>query len=276
MEITLSMSAIATFNRCPKKFQLRYLLGWEDDKPEKEALALGTSFHGNMEHYAKKLAGMPYEQLDWATPMGEVAIGYIQSCFFPKGEDILSVDDPHYIQVLPGIRLRTTFDLVYTEGLMLVVRDYKTFDRAPSLDIDLDFQARVYLWAAMQLWPGFLIYRFEHEYVRRCLPNVPKDKAGNCWTPDDCYKRQSMILNENQIEEDGVELLQTIADIRREIIFPRIWKRVNLKGGGYDQCASCPVKELCKAEKQGNLNNESDYLALAVRKDTIYATNSAT
>lgn len=270
MNFTLSMSAVATYLRCPNKFKLRYLEGWEDIRAERPALADGTAFHNYMEHYAKGIKDPSYRMdLDWATPMGEVAIGYLTYSDFPQ--DIISADDAQFVQIFPNCRLRTTFDLVYTNGNMLVIRDYKTFDRAPSLDIDLDFQARVYLWAAKQIWPGYEVYMFEHIYVRRTLPHIVKDKSGGKWEAADCYKRQQMILSAEEVEADGLELKQTINDILTYEASPkRIWTRVPLKGGGYDQCTSCSVKELCKADKLRYLHEISDYEALAERKDTVY------
>lgn len=269
--ITLSMSAIHTYLRCPKKFQLRYIQGWEDNRPEKAALAQGTAFHAYMEQYAKKQLGVPLNEINWATPMGEVALGYIITKGFPPYADILSVDDPQFVHIVPGVRLRTTFDLVYTRGDQLIVRDYKTFDRAPSLDVDLDFQSRTYLWAARQIWPGFRTYIFEHEHVRRTQPNIIKDKSGGRWTPSECYLRSQLILSAEETEEDGRELRNVIHDILKLIeTKSQMWFRVPLKGGGYDQCTSCFVKEVCKAEKQGTLNNEAAYLSLASKKDTIY------
>lgn len=270
MTITLSMSAIHTFLRCPKKFDIYNVRGWADDKPESEALTQGTHFHAYMQQYAKKCQGVPYEYLDWATPMGEIAIAYIKYRGFPKNA-VLSADDPHYINLFPNVLLRTTFDLVYDMGDMLVIRDYKTFERAPSMDIDLDFQARTYLAAASIIWPDYETYMFEHEYVRRTLPNVPKDKSGNKWSESDCYKQQQMILTKDEMAEDWEELgfaAASIISLLEEV--DTHWLRVPLKGGGYDDCSHCPIKNLCKAEKQGNLNTESDYLALAVKRETIY------
>ena len=248
--LTLSMSAVQAYQRCPKKFSIQYLMGYEDAREEKEALAQGTSIHKLLELAAK---GLPWEDHG---SMNEVAACYLQHNPLPDG--IISADDPQYVELTDlNVRLRTTFDLVYVEGDMLVVRDYKTFDRAPSLDVERNFQARCYLWAATQIWPGFEVYKFEHEYIRRTPPFVPKDQKKNVWFPKDCYIRSTLVLRGDSLVEDAEEIQEWVKEILRSIEHSDRWKRVYLNGGGYDGCNSCSVKNLCFAQSQGELDPQT-------------------
>jgi hypothetical protein len=104
------MSNIQMYLRCAKKFKLRAVEGWEDYAPEKQVLIDGTAFHAYMEYAAKKQMGVVQEGVNWATPMGEIARGYLEHQLLP--ENLMSADEAHYIQLSPDVRLRCTFDLV--------------------------------------------------------------------------------------------------------------------------------------------------------------------
>jgi PD-(D/E)XK nuclease superfamily len=250
MSITLSMSAIQTYQRCPMKFSIQQLAGLEDIRPESEALKSGTTIHRLLELAAK---GLPWEE---DGPMNEVVADYLK--YNPLPKNILSADDPQYVHLKDfNVRIRTTFDLVYSEDNMLVIRDYKSFANAPSLDIERNFQARCYVWAATQIWPDYEVYKFEHEYIRRTPPFVPKDKKGSCWTPSDCYISASLVLTKEAVEEDARELRAWVEEIMHNIEYRDRWKKVYLNGGGYDSCSSCSTKNLCLAKSSGNFDSQT-------------------
>lgn len=236
--------------RCKKKYQYNYEMLLDGVK-ENEAMAEGTAFHEIMADYART------GQLEIQSPMGDVARVYLEHRKFPS--NVVLVEDPIYIQFLPGVYVRGTCDLIYKdEDGSLVIRDWKTFARLPTLDSDLDFQARLYIALVMRHYKVSRV-RFEHEYVRRTPPGIPKDKAGNCWEPSDCYLTESIVVSLREVmaivKEVTIEL-ESLLKTRET----GNYTRTNLKGGGYDACSACSVKEICKTElTNGELNDYSLY-----------------
>jgi hypothetical protein len=197
--------------------------------------------------------------------MGEVARAYLKHRNFPSNT---KVEEPIYVEFLSGIYVRGTCDLTYkTEDGTLVVRDWKTFARLPSLDSDLDFQARLYIALVMRQYKTSKV-RFEHEYVRRTCPFIPKDKAGNVWQPEDCYLTESIVVSLREAATIVQEVKWELENLLRTR-YTGQYTRTNLKGGGYDSCASCSVKEICKAElTNGELNDYSLY-GISRKRDPI-------
>jgi hypothetical protein len=240
------------------KYQYELLL---DGVKENEAMAEGISFHTIMAGYAKtRTIG------ETSLPMGDVASVYLTHRKFPT--NIRLVEEPIYVEFLPGVYVRGTCDLIYeSEDGTLVVRDWKTFARLPSLDSDLDFQARLYIALVMRHYKTTKV-RFEHEYVRKTPPFIPKDKAGNVWQPEDCYLTESIVVS-------VAECAQIVQEVRWELESLLKTKengnytRTNLKGGGYDSCASCSVKEICKAELTNGELNDSLLYGISRKREAI-------
>jgi hypothetical protein len=254
------MSAVSTFMRCKKKYEYMYehLL---DGSKENEAMAEGTAFHAIMAEYART-----GRLTDADSPMGDVARVYLTHKTFPTS--VVRVEDPLYIPFLEGVFIRGTCDLIYKdEDGTLVIRDWKTFARLPSLDSDLDFQARLYIALVMRQYKTTNV-RFEHEYVRKTPPNVPKDKAGNCWSPDECYINTTIVASLKEtmtiVKEVTIELENLLRT--RET---GGYTRTNLKGGGFDSCASCSVKEICKAELTSGELNDSLLYGISRKRERI-------
>ncbi len=234
--IVISMSALQTFLRCGKKYEIQYEMLLDGVK-ENEAMAEGTAFHSIMAHYAT------YGQLpDEDSPMRDVASAWLRENEFPK--NVVLVEEPIYVQFLDGVYVRCTFDLVYRDMESLVVRDWKTFARLPSLDADLDFQARLYIVCAMKHFKTSKV-RFEHVYVRRTPPYIPHNKKGDVWDPQECYQTMPLVISlyeATKIADETTWELQRLLETSKSKRFTR----TNLKGGGYDACPSCSVKEICK------------------------------
>jgi CRISPR/Cas system-associated exonuclease Cas4 (RecB family) len=260
-DIVLSMSAISTYQRCRKKFKLSYVEGMEDaDLVPSEALEKGTSFHKHMEDYYLNPKGAEQNE------MSEVAREFIKRRPMPDIKDVLqygdvyAVDKP-FLYKLPyysSVYLRCSFDLAYRSNDIFVIRDYKTFSRAPSFNIDLDFQGRMYLAFASKLWgPG--TYKFEHEMVRTEAPGTAHgNKPVKYWTEEECYFHHSMILPKEEMEDDWQEILSLVDEIVNKLDDPcSRYQRSPQKGGGYMDCSSCNVKNLCIAQKQGNLDSDN-------------------
>lgn len=256
------MSAISTFKRCGKKFDIQYrkLL---DGVRESPAMELGTNFHKIMEEYAK--TGNMGESV--LGDIEHVACDYVHYNGFPNRDSIISAEDPLYIEVLPEVYVRCTMDLVYKKDDYIVIRDYKTFSKSPTLDIELDFQARVYIALLMKHFKTDKV-SFEHVYVRTTPPNVPKDKAGKCWEPSECYITDTLVVGE---EEAAVIMgeLQSDLLILEYCEKTDAYTRNNIKGGGYMDCNRCSVKELCKAELQHGSLDLIDLTYLAVKREPI-------
>ncbi len=239
------------------KYQYELLL---DGVKENEAMAEGTAFHEIMANYART------EKLETGTPMGDVAETYLKHRKFPT--NIVRIEEPIYIPFLEGVYIRGTCDLIYKdEDGALVIRDWKTFARLPSLDADLDFQARLYIALVMREYKTSAV-RFEHEYVRRTPPGIPKDKAGNCWEPADCYLTQSIVASLKEtmtIVQEVKWELETLLKTREN----GQYTRTNLKGGGYDACSACSVKEICKAELSNGELNDSLLYGISRKRESV-------
>jgi hypothetical protein len=241
-----SMSAVQTYKRCAKKFEIQYefLL---DGAKRSAALEMGSNFHKIMERFAKgeQLADISH---DSDPEMFDVAVAYLSHNGFPSGE--MWAEEPIYVKVLPDTYIRFTPDLLFRLGDTYVIRDYKTFSKLPSRDHDLDFQARLYITLAMKHL-GTKDVVFEHEYVRTTPPNVPKDKADNVWEPYECYMTDQLVISESEARQIYKELIQDLKmlEIARE---DKFYTRSPQKGGGYMDCDKCSVKELCKADLANN------------------------
>jgi hypothetical protein len=260
--IVLSMSAIQTYQRCRKKFELSYVLGMEDkDLQKSEALEKGISFHQYMKDYYFKKP----QEMEQDGPLFQVAEEYWKRKGMPFLGQVMSYGDKYAIDhpfLVPhpaykNVWLRCSFDLVFRDGNIIVIRDYKTFSKAPNFDIDLDFQGRMYIALATKLWgPGN--YKFEHEMVRIEAPgSTHGTKPVKYWTEEECYFRHSMILSSEETEDDWDEILYLVDKIL-DHIKPKMGKerydRAPQKGGGYMDCSKCNVKNLCIAQKQNNLD----------------------
>lgn len=223
-----------------------------DGIKENEAMAEGTAFHSIMAEYART------GKLTDESPMGDVARAYLSHQKFPK--NVVLVEEAIYVELLDGVYIRGTCDLIYRDSDgTLVIRDWKTFARLPSLDSDLDFQARLYIALVMRKYKTSAV-RFEHVYIRRTPPGIPKDKSGNCWEVDECYITPPPIVMSLR------EVMTIVQEVKWELenlLSTREtgrYTRSPQKGGGYDDCTKCSVKEICKAELvNGELNDYSLY-----------------
>jgi hypothetical protein len=142
-----------------------------------------------------------------------------------------------------------------------VCRDYKTFEKAPSLDADLDFQAKSYIATLMQKYQTDKV-RFEHVYIRRYPPNVPKQtRAGDSWTPDECYFYEPIVIPKAEAKILWGEVCVAAIMIERKstvsVTPPGMWYRVPLKGASPYTCGSCFYKGVCKAELNGPLDPDT-------------------
>jgi hypothetical protein len=239
------MSAINSFRRCPKSFDLGYERGLQPRKTN-EAVEQGASFHKIIEHLTK--AGRIPED---AGPMADVVLAYV--AHKPLPAEIVTAETPTYTDIFGDrtVYLRTTFDLVYTHERVIIGRDYKTFGVAPTLDLELDFQGRVYTAALKRQYGGDV--RFEYEYVRRELFHNKKGAPDptNPWSVEESYLNFPLSTTAHEDAQTWGELQETVYDIVRKqdraLITPYAWTRTDLKGN-VNSCKGCFYSELCKTE----------------------------
>ena len=262
--IVFSSSAIAAFKRCPKSYEFGYELLLEPEGTVKDYVQQGSEVHEALAAYYNN------KTVDYSTDMYCIADEYFKHNTMPHPDNVLSVEEPLYTKIYEHIAhncwLRTTFDLVYErEDGTVVARDYKTFERAPTIDVDLDFQSRIYIAALQKKYPDRQV-EFEFVYIRRVPPGT-KNSKGFC-TPEDCYLTVPVVVSRHESDQIWKEtgwVIRAMLEARRNKEF---W-RSDLKVGPHS-CGSCFYRNLCKAELQHGHLDEQDLALLApTRREPI-------
>lgn len=266
----VSSSALGAFKRCRKSFDLGYLRGYEA-RDVGQPVDDGRRFHEHM----KAIVTGEYDVLARAQAgdeMAKVAWAYAQHNEMPEPGSILAVEEPVYVKLIepfhypgkletvPGIILRCTFDLAYRyDETRVVVRDYKTFDRAPTLYVDLDFQGRIYIAAAMRAFNSPKAI-FEYAHVRRTPPNEPPRR----WKVSECYLLTQLIIDDDEIDRLWNETQEVAYDLVRAIGEERFYRQ-DLKTGPH-ACSSCFWRHGCVTEiATGSLTPEEAEIFYTVR-----------
>jgi hypothetical protein len=258
--IVVSASGLALFARCRKAYELAYVKLL--DVPGTSAMADGTAFHAYAAAYARERRGdtdITEPEFPPNDAMFDVFLEWVRRCgaaMLDAAEAILHVEEPLYRLFthpndFQSTLLRYTPDLVYRrkDGWIIVV-DYKTFEKAPSLDIDLDFQARLYLALVAEKYGRTVEDRvlFRHVNVRRCVPGTKNSKG--VWSEDDCYIDNDILISRSEaatlLREADWKLYDLSRQVRNAPLAP--WYRTELKGNSPHTCGSCLYKNLCKAE----------------------------
>jgi hypothetical protein len=263
--LVLSSTSLASYKRCPKAYQLQYVL-MRDTPKVSDAIEDGRSFHVFIDKLAKGELSEKDLELD-SDPMAQVAFHYVR--YKPLPENVVGNSElAVWARLLPNVLLRCTFDIIYMEDGWLVAGDYKTFDKLPHHDPDLDFQGGLYLaqLAHTKQWSGYKDVRFEWKYVRRVPPGTKNSKG--VWTVDECYPHSTpLILPKHEIDSIWRDAQETATEMLRKLEFvnpadimrnPSPWTRTYLKGSGPHTCNGCFVKEMCKYErKYGSLDDST-------------------
>jgi hypothetical protein len=266
----ISMSGLQAFKRCRKSFDLGYVRGYEAISVP-EPVERGASIH---RHLAALATGQEQSVIT-AIERGDqdAAIAWAYNVFkpVPQGERVIAVEQPFYRILIephdpvPGIIMRCTFDMAYRSDSAVVIRDYKSFDRAPTLNVDLDFQGKIYSAFGMRYFKTPHVF-FEYEHIRRTLPNVPKDKSGGMWSESECYINTQLIISTREADALWLETQQVAYDLVRAIDEQRFY-RTDLRGSSPHTCASCFFRNGCVAEvQQGVLDSQTAALFYAVRE----------
>lgn len=254
--LIIPYSALVLFRRCRKAYQLGYE---ERINPGTSAAAAdGSSIHAHLESFAKTGNVLPADPGDEL--MQEVAIEYINNRGL-SGQTLL-VEEPMYTKLLPNVYLRTTLDRVYRSTDVndtVVGVDYKTFEKAPTFDLELDPQGGLYVAALMRKYKTDDV-RFEYEYIRRVPPGSKNSKG--FWSVDDCYKRAEIIISRREADlfwDDAVDTAKDMLRARKEGRFYRSGTRVEFGS----PCLGCFYIDLCKAEKNYGELTVDDVAVLA-------------
>ena len=262
----LSMSDLSAFRRCKRLFAYTRLLHLRELGDGNKAAADGSAFHAELEAYGRERRGDAVNHYESTDDMFDVAMEYIKRVGAKDYDDmeILAIEDPLYMAIepanpgllahafgdrpVPKVFVRTTFDLVYKRRSSgtVTIRDYKTFEKAPSADLSLDFQGRFYIATAMQYFqtPDVIM---EYEQVRRTRP-APWSK----WAEEDCYIRENLAISVDEAKYLWSEVQQTVFDVLLKYALDptgasEAWYREDLKVGPHS-CGSCFKRRICTAD----------------------------
>lgn len=302
------MTSFQSYLRCRKSFYYGDVLQRSPLRTN-DAVEDGLRFHEIMADIgrAQMTAKQIVEKYGESDPMLQVAGAYLRQ--HPLRGETLFIEEPLYTLVLPendpalrgalpmgepassenrwtspAVYIRTTFDRVARENDWIHGEDYKTFERAPTFDDDLNFQFRTYTGA---LWHHFKTDRvsFTARYVRRAVPGSPKGAwdieedgefysvtAGgkrtrkDKWLTSECYKDNEIVMAQHEVEAMWSELQDIARDMVRNIYVEPRWYRTPLAVGPHS-CNSCFVRDLCSAELRTGTLSKDDLEMLSAPRD---------
>jgi len=271
--LLLSSTSLQAFKRCRKSYQLGYIKGLTPTE-SRGVIQFGIDFHKYAEIDAKMVAGIPLEDgyaEKWLErhddPMGRVYDAYRCEFGLPAKEQILGVERAVWFRVVGNVLLRMTYDLIYEdEHGWIVDRDYKTFSKMPTIDVDLDFQGRLFMAGLAAMFPGRKIRR-EYHNVRQELGRELKGKGYVEWTREERYHIVPLVVSRAQLEttrREAIFVAHEIADSADRFDGP--FYRTELKGDMPHACGQCFVKEACKKDLAGQLDEQTIDLLYDVRK----------
>jgi len=234
-------------------YKYGYVMNLEPTGTTSEKVTIGSEMH---EMLAAAAQGEDYTFYEtWP-----VVEAYLKYKPLPPREDIVSVEEGYWVEI-DGVPVRCTYDLVYRRGDTIVIRDYKTFGVAPTLDLDLDFQARFYIATAMKHFKTDNV-EFEYEYIRQTLTH----KNGTPWQPDEMYLNYPLVISAQEARNLWEETEYVVEDIHESVSENR-WYRQDRKGFG--GCPSCFYKNICKAENQLGTLDEQTLALLSTPREPL-------
>ncbi len=187
----IRMHELATFRRCPKKYEYAFVRNWEPLVPP-EVVRIGDYVHQFLAHAVAPDARpqpVPRREDEDAFAMAEdIVTRYVQHVGLPPAGDVIAVEEDYSREISElGVTVAFKPDLVYWDEARtrFVIRDYKTVDQIPRerTEDELDLQPLVYLWGmrpylklmAMLIGrrPGTCSILWEYEFLRRAVPRDP-------------------------------------------------------------------------------------------------------
>lgn len=265
----VSMSDVAQFKRCRKAFDLSYNRQLRAKGDTSEAMQFGTDFHTIMESHANPHGevAMPVDHDN----LYAVAREYLNNRPLPTPNSIVGAELslytalPIFTHARQRVYLRTTVDLFYRRGPILVARDYKTVGQAPNLDPELDFQGRIYTTVIAMHFKGEGNVSFEWEFVRREIGRELKKTGYTLWPVDERYWNVPMVVSTIEMSTTWNELCQAVEDIVEAIERNRFY-RTDLRTGPHS-CDQCGLRRLCTAEYIHGRLNSADIELLSEPRD---------
>ena len=265
--LTIPSTAISAFKRCPKSYDIAYnrML---TPKLRNDRMNEGIAIHAILAYNIGKndeASTEKYNQACFEFPdMLKVVEMYLKHN--PTPGNIIAIEEPIFTPIIPGVTLRTTLDLIYerAETGQIVVRDFKSFEKSPSFDTDLDFQARLFTEVVRRKYPNQDVY-FEIEAIRNKTPGTKNSKGA--WREEECYIRQPIYTSLSETADIWQETIWVAENILKTIEDKKFY-RVPLQVGPHS-CNSCSYRELCKREiKNGGLD-QYDLEELSIPRDPI-------
>ena|ERR1700722_3832414 len=273
--LVISSTALIAFGRCPKSYELGYVDRYR--MAGKECMRKGSEFHYLMQRLYQGATEEELEQIgrDGEFPeMWDVFTAYRlrRGHTFPDVSRVLHTEEPLYTRLLPNVWLRTTFDRIWNDDGEITDDDYKTFDKAPSLDVSLDTQGRLFLCVLRKHFTDFTRFKRRYLNVRRMPPGVPKNatqlkaqaagKPFESWREDECYVDRTLRLIDGEAEviwkeaQSRAEKILWSHERRTKDPSSQPFDRVYLKGSSPYTCSGMICRSLCaKQMAQGGLTD---------------------
>jgi len=251
-----SMSAIKAFKRCPKSFWFNYIKGLQKIVVP-DVVENGTSFHKIAQAYAEikrdnlGLEGLTaFQNTFQQDPMFQVFAAWFSRRAVDEFSDmeIISVEEPWYLQVHYNVWIRITPDLVYVKDGWIYIRDYKTFSKAPSdPDASLNFQAKLYIGIVGMYQKA----QFEHYYVRQDLYHTGK-MSNIRWTAEESYFCEPLKISQQEAIRELVYTQRLVEYLEYLHLdgTPYDYYHVDHAGTSPFTCHTCFFKDVCKAESE--------------------------
>jgi hypothetical protein len=267
MPLVLSMTAVQNFMRCKKMFEFDTMLHYQPKRDDVPGIVnFGSQFHAYMAH-AAEYGELPQPD---GEPAYEVAAAYLAAHPLPEPNRILSIERGYFTEIAPGFHVRGSFDLVYYDDQddydpdykKAVVQDYKTFLKAPTPDVDMDFQARVYLTIAEDNFkmPAKFRWVYARQELGRFLTKKVRGESVATWVPwdeEDLYPQpQELEMSEFERETTRRELYNVALDIQETLRHRRTYRVPNYREYGNGVCGGCFFKPICKADWFGTLSDD--------------------
>lgn len=252
--LVLSMSALQSFKRCRKQYELGNELNI--DVASSDAAQRGTEIHAILADCARFIRDCTPVP-PWTGEMAPIAQSYLEHEALPK--DILKVDEePIYTKLVRETWLRTTLDLVYRDDEGWIVgRDWKSFSKAPTYDVDLDFQGGIYIAALMRAYKTDKV-RFEYKYIRSALTHAD----GKPWDVDELYFTVPVVISRREADALWKETQDAARDLLRARRLGKFYRSGSRKEFG-SPCFTCWFLDLCKADMQQGYVGVDDVALLA-------------
>jgi hypothetical protein len=267
----LSSTSLHTWMRCRKQYELSFIRNLEP-KVKPVAMGKGSDFHKCAEYHAKlTMLGCVSSTLEncyKASEMRPVWEEFVLHNGFPDEDQLISAELPYWCDLIHGVRLRITPDLVYRSGDWIVCRDWKTFSKDGEWDVDLDFQGRLYTALLRQFFKTEKV-RFEYVKVRSELGRNLKS-GYVAWTnaerypePDELIPSKAecdILLAEAQYAASEILVLRDPAEPCSAAFY-----RSPQRGFDMNSCDRCLVKEACKKDLTGELDEQTISLLYNIR-----------